>query len=122
MTTCLVSLEFWPLSRCLGLYAREFLLPKHEQGYDRQQVCVHLLQRTRHSHQDHSGLDLSMYDSVSARLTLGRGAHHQDTNVELFGHVCQLHEKLIELLLPICKLSTPREINSKAIHDAVNNE
>jgi hypothetical protein len=36
--------------------------------------------------------------------------------------MCKLRQKLVELLLTICKLSSPTKVNTEAVHDAVDDE
>lgn len=39
-----------------------------------------------------------------------------------FSHVCQLRQKLIQLLLPVCKLSSSAVIDTETCHDAVDDK
>lgn len=49
-------------------------------------------------------------------------AHHQDANVELLGHVRQLREELVQLLLPVRQLAATAVIDAETGHDAVDYE
>lgn len=50
------------------------------------------------------------------------GAYHENTDVELLGHVCELRQELIEFLLSVRKLATAAVVDAKASHDAVDDE
>ncbi|KAL8828077.1 MAG: hypothetical protein Q9191_002794, partial [Dirinaria sp. TL-2023a] len=99
---------------------------KRVRGYVHQQVCDRQhLQRER-LHQGRFGLDWSMKQSgsVDIAVSLYRWDHtyHQNTDVELFGHVSKSRQELIELLLAIGKLATATVIDPKAGHDAIDDQ
>jgi hypothetical protein len=48
--------------------------------------------------------------------------YHKNTDIELLSHMCKLHEELIELLLSLAELSSTREIDTKAVQYAVNDQ
>ena len=53
---------------------------------------------------------------------LGRACrqYHQNANVELFGHVRQLGQELVQFLLSVRQLATAAVVNAEAGHDAVD--
>ena len=52
----------------------------------------------------------------------GQDAYHEHTDIELLGHMSKLGQELIEFLLTIGKLTAAAVVDSKAGHDAVDDE
>ena len=46
--------------------------------------------------------------------------YHQDADVELLGHVCQLRQVLVQFLLSVRQFATTAVVHAETRHDAVD--
>ena len=98
--TYLASPGSWQYGSHRGLCATALEWRKHGLRRDRQPVSVRLLLRTEHLHLGRFGLGWSVDTGQLCGWSFFRLTCHQDADIELFRHMSQTHEELVQLLLP----------------------